>query len=81
MRRRHRGRKAFPLSSRYEITKTWANRFAQELAEFDERPEAHPGVHPRLIKLMKDALASQLETLQEELEELEQISGKGEQPG
>ena len=60
----------------YKITKAHAARFAQELAEFDERPEAHPRVHPRVIKAMKDALASQLETLQEEIEEYEQLQRK-----
>lgn len=59
---------------RLEITKKQAAMFAKELAEFDERPEAHPRVDPRLIKVMKDALASQLESLQEEIEELEQAA-------
>jgi ribosome-binding protein aMBF1 (putative translation factor) len=57
----------------YRITKAHATKFAQELAEFDERPEAHPRVHPRVIKAMKDALASQLETLQEEIKDYEQL--------
>jgi hypothetical protein len=56
-----------------QITKAAAAKFAHGLATFDERPEAHPGVQPRLIQLLKDALASQLETLLEEIKEYEQL--------
>jgi ribosome-binding protein aMBF1 (putative translation factor) len=57
----------------YKITKAQAANFARELAEFDERPAAHPRVQPRLIKLMKEALAVQLAELQEEIKEYEQL--------
>ncbi len=57
----------------YKITKAQAANFARELAEFDESPAAHPRVQPRLIKLMKDALAVQLTELQEEIKEYEKL--------
>ncbi len=57
----------------YRITKAHAAKFARELAEFDERPAAHPRVHHRVIKAMKDALASQLESLEKELKEYERL--------
>ena len=57
----------------YKITKAHAANFAQELAEFDESPAAHPRVRPRLIQLMKEALAVQLAELQEEIEEYERL--------
>ena len=37
------------------------------------RQSAHPGVHPKLIKAQRDALQSQLESLQQELKEYEKI--------
>jgi len=57
----------------YKITKAQAAKFAQELSTFDERPASHPGVHLRLVIAMKDALASQLETLQAEIKEYERL--------
>ncbi len=57
----------------YKITKAQVANFARELAEFDENPAAHPRVQPRLIKLMKEALAVQLAELQEDLKEYERL--------
>lgn len=57
----------------YRITKAAAKKFAAALKNFDERPEAHPGIHPRLIRAMKEGIASQLETLRQELKEYERL--------
>lgn len=58
-------------SRQYRITKAQAAKFAQALREFDPRPTKHPNVHPCLIQAQRDALASQLETLKEELRDYE----------
>jgi hypothetical protein len=55
----------------YRITKTQAAKFAAALKAFDVRPSAHPGVHPKLIKAQRDALASQLESLSKEIKSYE----------
>jgi hypothetical protein len=52
----------------YRITKAQAAKFARALKEFDVRLAAHPNVHPRLIKAQREAVASQLESLQQEIE-------------
>lgn len=57
----------------YRITKAQAAKFAQAVKEFDARPSKHPGVHPKLIKAQREALASQLESLNEELKEYERV--------
>lgn len=51
----------------YRITKAQAAKFAEALKMFDARPAAHPGVHPKLIIAQRDALASQLVSLNEEI--------------
>ncbi len=55
----------------YRITKAHAARFAQAVKDFDMRKSAHSGVHPLLIKAQRNALQSQLESLQQELKEYE----------
>ncbi|HEX4949126.1 MAG TPA: helix-turn-helix domain-containing protein [Blastocatellia bacterium] len=57
----------------YRITKAQAAKFAAALKSFDANPAAHPGVHPKLIKAQRDALASQLESLNEEIAEYERL--------
>jgi len=57
----------------YRITKAQAEKFRRALDEFDDRPEAHPGVHPKLIKAQRDAIGSQLETLEQEIKEYERL--------
>lgn len=57
----------------YRITKAQAAKFAAALKAFDARPAAHPGVHPKLINAQRDALASQLESLNEEIAEYERL--------
>jgi hypothetical protein len=61
--------------------KTQAEKFAHALANFDERPEAHPGVHPRLIRAQKEAVASELEVLREEIRKYENFRLRAVRPG
>lgn len=61
----------------YRITKTEANKFKMALENFDERPEAHPGVKPRIIRAMKEAIASELEILQDQLKQYERLQRRG----
>ena len=42
------------------ITKTQAEKFRRALEDFDDNPEAHPGVHPKLINAQHEAIVSQL---------------------
>lgn len=57
----------------YRITKAQAAKFAEALKGFDTRPAAHPGVHLKLIKAQRDAMQSQLESLNEEINEYEHL--------
>lgn len=57
----------------YRITKAQAEKFRRALNEFDDRPSAHAGVHPKLIKAQRDAIVSQLESLEQEIEEYERL--------
>jgi ribosome-binding protein aMBF1 (putative translation factor) len=61
----------------YRITKAEAKKFEEAIESFDERPEAHPGVAPRLIQAMKEAMASELEILQEQIKEYERLQRRG----
>ena len=61
----------------YRISKAAAQKFAERLEQFDEQPEAHPGVTPRIIRAMKEALASELEVLQAQLKEYERLQRQG----
>lgn len=56
----------------YTITANALAKFRTALAAFDDRPEAYPGVHPRLIQAQRDAIESQIETLEAEMREWEQ---------
>jgi ribosome-binding protein aMBF1 (putative translation factor) len=60
----------------YRHAKAQAGKFADALANFDERPEAHPGVHPRLIRAQKESVASELEVLRQEIGKYEKLRRK-----
>ena len=60
----------------YRHAKAQAKNFADVLANFDESPKAHPGVHPRLIRAQKETVASELEVLQEEIKKYERLRRK-----
>ncbi len=53
------------------ITKAQAEKFRLALEQFDDNPAAHPNVHPKIIEAQKDAIASQLETLRQDIEKHE----------
>lgn len=53
------------------ITKAQAEKFRLALEQFDDNPAAHPGVHPKLIEAQREAIASQLETLRQDIEAIE----------
>ncbi len=57
----------------YRITRAQAEKFKLALAEFDDRPSTHPGAHPKLVKAQREAIASQLESLQQEIKEYERL--------
>lgn len=57
----------------YRITKAQAEKFRRAMTEFDERPVAQSGVHPKLVKAQREAIVSQLETLEQEIEEYERL--------
>jgi ribosome-binding protein aMBF1 (putative translation factor) len=57
----------------YRIAKAQAEKFRLALEAFADRPSAHPGVHPKLVKAQREAIASQLASLQQELEEYERL--------
>ncbi len=60
-------------AKQYRITKAQVAKFAAALQAFDAHPSAHPGVHPKLINAQRDALASQLESLNKEIMEYERL--------
>ena len=57
----------------YRHAKAQVEKFADVLANFDERPEAHPGVHPRLIRAQKETVASEQDVLREEIKKYEKL--------
>jgi ribosome-binding protein aMBF1 (putative translation factor) len=60
----------------YKITKAQVAKFEQVLQTFDERPPKSASVHPRLVQAQREAMASQLESLQAELKEYERLQRK-----
>ncbi len=57
----------------YRITKAQAQKFAQALAEMQANPAASEALHPLLRKAEQDALRSQWESLQSELQDYEAL--------
>jgi Zn-dependent peptidase ImmA (M78 family)/transcriptional regulator with XRE-family HTH domain len=55
----------------YRITRSEANRFERALAKFDDTPRDN--VHPLLVKAEREAMASQLDELREEVAEYERL--------
>ncbi|HWJ51165.1 MAG TPA: helix-turn-helix transcriptional regulator [Solirubrobacteraceae bacterium] len=56
----------------YRITKSWIARFEESRSAYAAH-ELSPNVDPGMHKLMDDALASQIETLREQIEHYEQL--------
>jgi transcriptional regulator with XRE-family HTH domain len=57
----------------YRITKAEAERFQHTLSELDAKSAETNGVHPLLRKAERDALASQLEDLENQLRDYEEL--------
>jgi HTH-type transcriptional regulator/antitoxin HipB len=59
----------------YNITKGWLARFEESLIAHDERDphDLPPNIDPGMPKLMHDAIASQIETLREQIEHYEKL--------
>ena len=58
----------------YRITRTWADRFSQDLVELKNAKDAGQlEVHPLLLQAQQDALQSQLADLEVELREYETL--------
>lgn len=61
----------------YRIAKAQAAKFEAALQTFSSKSRKDQATHPRLLKAQKDAINSQLESLQEELREYKELqSGK-----
>lgn len=54
-----------------QFTKAQAEKFRLALEKFDMNQAAHSGVRPKLIEAQREAIASQLETLQQDIESFE----------
>lgn len=59
------------------VTRAQIEKLERGLALFDDRPAAHPGVHPRLIEAQRAALASQIESLRGEISDYERLKEAG----
>ncbi len=59
----------------YRISKSEAQKFVASLEKFDAQPPTN--LHPLLVKAQRDALASQLEELQEDILEYETLRNSG----
>ncbi len=60
----------------YRNTKGEINRLRAALKAFNDAPDAHPGMHPRIIQAQKDGLRSQIETLTAEIKAYEKLLKK-----
>ena len=61
----------------YKVTRNWARKFAQAIEEHDSARDEAKDIDPRLVKAHRDALQSQLETLNDELREYETLKAGG----
>jgi ribosome-binding protein aMBF1 (putative translation factor) len=57
----------------YRIAKAWVQKFTQALGHLDAHPEENGHLHPLLRKAERDGLASQIETMQQEVQEYETL--------
>ena len=55
----------------YRYTKGELKRLRAALKAFNDAPEAHPDMHPRIIQAQKDGLRSQIEIISEEIKDYE----------
>ena len=57
----------------YMVTQGWAKKFAQAIENHDPASYEGQDVHPLMAKIYRDALQSQLDTLNEEIREYEAL--------
>ena len=57
----------------YRITRGWVQKFAQTLDHLDAHPDEGTDLHPLLRKAERDGMASQIETLQQEVRAYETL--------
>jgi ribosome-binding protein aMBF1 (putative translation factor) len=60
----------------YRSTKGELKRLRAALKIFNDAPEGHPGMHPRIIQAQKDGLRSQIETIALEIKNYERLLKK-----
>ena len=58
----------------YRITKAWIEKFRQMLTQGDTPSEESAALHPLLKKAERDGVVSQIETLQQEVQEYEALA-------
>jgi ribosome-binding protein aMBF1 (putative translation factor) len=61
----------------YRITKAQTKKFEQALAQLPKGRSMGKGVHPRLAKAQKDALQSQLDSLNKQIKDYERLRRRG----
>ena len=61
----------------YKVTRKWAKRFAQAIEELELVGDEAQDFHPRALKIQRDALQGQLDTLNDELREYETLKAGG----
>lgn len=60
----------------YRHTKGELKRMRAALKAFNDAPDAHPGMHPRIIQAQQDGLRSQIATLTAEVKTYERLRKK-----
>lgn len=60
----------------YRHTKGEIKRLRAALKAFNDAPEAHPGMHPHIIRAQKEGLGSQIDTLTAETKAYERLRQK-----
>ena len=61
----------------YKVTRKWARKFAQAIEDLEPTGDEAQNLHPKALKIQRDALQSQLDTLNDELREYEALKAGG----
>ena len=61
----------------YKVTRKWAKRFAQAIEDLEPVGDEAQELDPRVLKIQRDALQGQLDTLNDELREYETLKAGG----
>ena len=61
----------------YKVTRKWAKRFAQAIEDLESAGDEAQDLHPMALKIQRDALQGQLDTLNDELREYETLKAGG----